>query len=125
MSTIGYVLRSSNRDRTFLRVCDIGKADHWFLEEASCKPVSIFKRPQFLKARKALHKGDTFAVATLDVLSTNPRELLGALQSLKRKGVTVVLVRESFTLCTDLGKAYLAALKSVVKQEKLLQLIVQ
>lgn len=121
MATIGYVLLSSNRDSVLLQVRDIGKPDHWFLEEASSRSVSIFKRPKFLEARKTLREGDIFVVGAVDLLGSNPRELLQALQSLKRKGVTVVVARAPFTLASTHGKAYVAMLRAVVRMQVRLQ----
>ena len=121
MTTIAYVLASSTDDQSaFLQVRDIGKTDHWFVEEASCGSISILKRPEFLKAHKFLRKGDTFVVATVDTLSNSPREVLGALQMLQKKGVSIVFVREDFNLSTTFGRAYLATLRSMVKLERTL-----
>ena len=121
MATFGYVLLSSNRDSVFIQVCDIGRADRWFLEKASYRSVSILKRPEFLEARRGLQSGDTFVVSTVDLLSTDPRELLQALQSLRKKGVTVVIAREPFTLASTYGKAYMATLRALVKMQVGLQ----
>lgn len=88
MTTIAYILASSTDDQSaFLQVCDIGKADHWFIEKASCGSISVLKRPQFLEAQKFLRKGDTFVISTADILSNSPRQLLEALQLLRNKGV--------------------------------------
>jgi DNA invertase Pin-like site-specific DNA recombinase len=121
MATIGYILLSSNRDSAIRQVRDIGKPDRWFIEEASCQSVSVLNRPKFLEARKALGRGDTFVVGAVGLLSTNPRELLQALQSLRRKGVTVVVARAPFTLASTHGKAYMAMLRVVVKMQVRLQ----
>jgi DNA invertase Pin-like site-specific DNA recombinase len=121
MATIGYVQLSSNRDTVCEQILDIGKSDRWFLEKASDRSVSVLKRPKFLEARKALGKGDTFVVGAVGLLSTNPRELLQALQSLRRKGVTVVFARAPFTLASTHGKAYMAMLRTVVKMQVRLQ----
>lgn len=121
MATFGYIVLSGNPDNTVRQVCDIGKPDRWFIEEASNRSVSILKRPKFLEARRALGSGDTFAVATTELLSTNPKELLQALQSLSRKGVSVVLARAPFTLGSTHGKAYMALLRTVVKMQVRLQ----
>ena len=119
MTTIAYVLASSTDDQSaFLQVRDIGKADHWFVEEASSGSISVLKRPQFLEAQKFLRKGDTFVISTVDILSNSPRQLLEALQLLRNKSVTIVLVREGFELSSTSGKAYLAMLKSLVKLER-------
>jgi DNA invertase Pin-like site-specific DNA recombinase len=123
MATIGYILLSSNLGSNYHQACDIGKADYRFLEKASYQSLRILKRPKFLEALKVLHKGDTFAVSTLSVLSTNPKDMLEALQALQRKGVTVVFVQEGFTLSTSLGKAYLAMLRSVAQLEDTLRRI--
>ncbi|MCI3947101.1 recombinase family protein [Pseudomonas syringae] len=114
MATYAYLLLSSDPDSNFLQACDIGKSDGCFLDKASFRSVSVLKRPGFLEARKALRKGDTFVVASIDCLSTNPKELLGALESLKRRGVTIVFVRQGITLSTALGKAYLRTLRTLV-----------
>lgn len=121
MATYGYVLLSSNRDSDILQARDIGKSDQWFVEAASYRSVSILKRPEFLEARKSLKRGDTFVVCATDLLSTNPKELLQALQSLRRKGVSVILARARVTLDSANGKAYLALLRSVVKMQVRLQ----
>jgi DNA invertase Pin-like site-specific DNA recombinase len=121
MAIFGYVLLSSDRDSNFLQVCDIGRSDRWFIESASSRSVSILKRPKFLEARKALRKGDTFVVGATDLLSTNPKELLQALQSLRRRGATVVVARAPFTLASTDGKAYMALLRTVVKMQVRLQ----
>lgn len=119
MTTIAYVLASSTDDQSaFLQVRDIGKADHWFVEEASSGSISVLKRPQFLEAQKFLRKGDTFVISTVDILSNSPRQLLEALQLLRNKSVTIVLVREGFELSSTSGKPYLAMLKSLVKLER-------
>lgn len=121
MAIFGYVVLSSDRDSNFLQVRDIGKSDRWFIEEASSRSVSILKRPKFLEVRKAIGRGDTFVVGATDLLSTNPKELLQALQSLRRKGVTVVVARAPFTLASTNGKAYMALLRTVVKMQVRLQ----
>ena len=121
MAIFGYVVLSSDRDSNLLQVRDIGKSDRWFIEEASSRSVSILKRPKFLEVRKALGRGDTFVVGATDLLSTNPKELLQALQSLRRKGVTVVFARAPFTLASTHGKAYMALLRTVVKMQVRLQ----
>ncbi len=117
MATFGYLLLSSNVDKVLLQVSDIGKSDRWFIDEASCQSMSVLKRPEFSKARKALGRGDTFVVGAVDLLSTNPKELLQALESLRRKGVTVVVARAPFTLGSTHGKAYMAMLRTVVKMQ--------
>ena len=121
MATFGYVLLSSNRDTVCEQILDIGKSDRWFLEKASDRSVGILKRPKFVEARRALMRGDTFVVGAVDFLSTNPRELLQALQSLRRKGVTVVFARAPFTLSSTHGKAYMTMLGTVVKMQVRLQ----
>jgi DNA invertase Pin-like site-specific DNA recombinase len=121
MATYGYVLLSNNLDSNFLQLRDIGKPDRWFLEKASSRSISILKRPKFLEVRKALGRGDTFIVGATDLLSTNPKELLQALQSLRRKGVTVVVARAPFTLASTHGKAYMALLRAVVAMQVRLQ----
>jgi DNA invertase Pin-like site-specific DNA recombinase len=121
MATFGYIVRSWNPDNTVRQVCDIGRPDRWFIEDASDRSVSILKRPKFLEARRALGSGDTFVVAATDILGTNPKELLQALQSLSRKGVSVVLARARVTLDSTDGKAYMALLRSVVKMQVRLQ----
>jgi DNA invertase Pin-like site-specific DNA recombinase len=121
MATFGYVVSSGNRSNTVRQVCDIGKPDRWFVEEASNRSVCILKRPEFLKARKSLKRGDTFVVCSTNLLSTNPKELLQALQSLRRKGVTVVVARAPFTLASTDGKAYMALLRTVAKMQVMLQ----
>ncbi|VVN25557.1 recombinase family protein [Pseudomonas fluorescens] len=121
MATFGYVVRSRNPDNTVRQACDIGTPDRWYIEEASNRSVSILKRPKFLEARKALGRGDTFVVSATEDLSTNPKELLQAFQSLKRKGVTVVVARVPFTLASTHGKAYMALIRSVVAMQVRLQ----
>ncbi|MHC8412551.1 recombinase family protein [Pseudomonas sp. Hz4] len=121
MTTIAYVLASNTDDQSaFLQVRDIGEADHWFVEDASCGSISVLKRPVFLKAHKFLRKGDTFVVATVDILSSSPKAVLEALQLLQKKGVSIVFVREDFNLSSTLGRAYLAMLRSIVKLERTL-----
>lgn len=117
MATFGYVLLSSNRDTGFNQVHDIGRADHWFLEKSSYRPVSIFKRPMFQDAFINIRHGDTFVVCAVDLLSGNPRELLRALLSLKKKGVTVVVARAPFTLTSTYGKAFMSTLRALVKMQ--------
>lgn len=121
MAIFGYVQLSNGRDSNFLQVRDIGRSDRWFIDSASSEFVSIFKRPRFLEARKALRKGDIFVVCATDLLSTNPKELLQALESLRRKGATVVVARAPFTLASTDGKAYMALLRTVVKMQVRLQ----
>lgn len=131
MATYGYIVLSGNTDKTVSQACDIAKVvteachiaklDGVFAEEASNRSVSILKRPKFLEARRALSSGDTFVVAGTDILGTNPKELLQALQSLSRKGVLVVLARSRVTLDSANGKAYMALLRYVVKMQVRLQ----
>jgi len=131
MATFGYIVLSADTDKTVsqacdiakavTQTCDIGKLDDVFVEEASNRSVSILKRPKFLEVRRALSSGDTFVVAATDILGTNPKELLQALQSLSRRGVLVVLARAGVTLDSPDGKAYMALLRSVVKMQVRLQ----
>lgn len=121
MAIIGYILLRGDHDSNYLQAFDIGETDHRFLEKASCESIKILKRPKFIEALDVLRKGDTFVVSTLSVLSTNPRDMLEALQALQRKGVTVVFVREGFNLSSSLGKAYLAMLRSAAKLENTLR----
>ncbi|MFP3925773.1 recombinase family protein [Pseudomonas sp. W5-36] len=131
MATFGYIVLSGNKDKTVSQACDIakavtqacgiGKLDDVFVEEASNRSVSILKRPKFLEVRRALSCGDTFVIAATDILGTNPKELLRALQSLSRKGVSVVLARARVTLDSPDGKAYMVLLRSVVKMQVRLQ----
>ena len=131
MAIFGYIVLSGNTDKTVSQACDIANAvthacdtaklDGVFVEEASNRSVSILKRPKFLEVRRALSSGDIFVVAATDILGTNPKELLQALQSLSRKGVSVVLARARLTLDSPDGKAYMALLRSVVKMQVRLQ----
>ena len=117
MATFGYVLLSSNRDSGCQQVRDIGKADRWFLEKSSYRSVNVFKRPMFQDAFIDIRRGDTFVVCAVDLLSGNPRELLRALLSLKKKGVTVVVARSPFTLTSTYGKEFMATLRALVKMQ--------
>ena len=121
MAIFGYVLLSSHRDSGCQQVRDIGRADRWFLEKSSYRSVSVFKRPMFQDAFIDLGRGDTFVVCAVDLLSSNPKELLRALLSLRKKGVTVVVARAPFTLASTHGKAYMAMLRTVVKMQVGLQ----
>lgn len=117
MATIGYILLGSDPDDNYLQACDIGKADQCFLEGAPCKSIRTIERPKFLEALSKLREGDTFVVSTLSVLSNSPKGMLEALNTLRKKGATVVFVQEGFTLSSRLGRAYLATLRSLAQLE--------
>ena len=65
-----------------------------------------------------VREGDALVVTAVDRLGRNTVDVLTTVESLQRKGVSVVSMREGFDLGTPIGKAMLTMLAAVAELER-------
>ncbi|MDO5532270.1 recombinase family protein [Sutterella sp.] len=97
---IGYIRVSTvdqNLERQKAALNEAG-VDKLFDDKASGKDTD---RPGYKAALLCLSEGDELVVASMDRLSRNVRDLLGEVERLRKRGVSVTFLKEGFTFRPD------------------------
>lgn len=90
----------------------------WFADNGLSGSIPAAQRPSMAELLSYVREGDTVVVAAIDRLGRNTIDVLTTVEVLKRKGVSVVSMREGFDLSTPIGKAMLAMLAAIAELEK-------
>lgn len=124
MAVISY-LRVSTRDQTTenqqQQMEDAGYQvddDFVFVDEGISGSVPAAKRPQLCEAIRTARKGDTFLVVAIDRLGRSAVDVLGTAETLTKKGVRLVSLREGFDLSTPVGKMMLHMMAGFAEMER-------
>ncbi len=121
MTTIAYV-RVSTDDQTTKNqrraIQDRYKVTKWFAEEGVSGMVLAAKRPAMAALLQYVREGDTVVVVAIDRLGRDTIDVLTTVEALRRKGVSVVSMREGFDLATPAGRLMLTMLAAVAELER-------
>jgi len=76
------------------------------------------QRPQLSQVLANALQGDTVVVVAIDRLGRNTMDVLATVETLKKKGVSVVSMREGFDLATPTGNFMLTMLAAMAQLER-------
>jgi len=97
MADIGYIRVSSVDQNTDRQLCDI-KLKKVFTDKCSGKDTD---RPALTDLLEWVRKGDTLHVHSIDRLARNLKDLQVLVESITRKGVSLIFHKESLTFTGD------------------------
>jgi DNA invertase Pin-like site-specific DNA recombinase len=98
---IGYGRVSSTSQNEARQVEALAECERLFIDKASGK--STADRPQLSAALDYVREGDTLRTPSMDRLARNTVDLLGLVESLTERGVTVEFIKERLTFSGDKG----------------------
>ena len=94
---VGYI-RVSSVEQNTARQLDGVHLDHFFTDRCSGKDIN---RPELKECMQYCRKGDTLHVHSIDRLARNLIDLQNIVETMNKKGVTVVFHKESMTFSTN------------------------
>ncbi len=121
MATIAYVRVSTDQQTTDNQkrlILERYKVDRWYEDAAVSGSISMLEREGFAQCYEYLREGDTLIVVAVDRLGRNTIDVLHTVETLKKKGVSIVSLREGFDLSTPIGQAMLTMLSAVAQLER-------
>ena len=89
-----------------------------FSDDGVSGAIAASQRPAMASLLAYVREGDTVVVAAIDRLGRDTIDVLTTVEALKKKGVSVVSMREGFDLATDAGKLMLTMLAAVAELER-------
>ena len=98
--TVGYVRVSSTDQNEARQVEALAGCERLFIDKASGKSTD---RPQLSAVLDYVREGDTIRTPSMDRLARNTVDLLGLVESLTERGVTVEFIKERLTFSGDKG----------------------
>ncbi|APX92575.1 resolvase [Halomonas sp. 1513] len=120
-ATIAYVRVSTDDQTTSAQRHAIEnrfKVDRWFNDEATSGAIKAKERAGFGQLLSYVREADTVVVYAIDRMGRNTIDVLDMVETLQRKGVAVVSIREGFDLSTPMGKAMLTMLAAMAELER-------
>lgn len=90
----------------------------WFRDEGISGTIPAAKRPGFASLLDYVRDGDVVVVTAIDRLGRDTIDVLSTVEAIKRKGASVVSMREGFDLSTPAGEFMLTMLAAVAKLER-------
>jgi DNA invertase Pin-like site-specific DNA recombinase len=90
----------------------------WYQDEAVSGSIPALQRPALADVLKLAKEGDTVVVVAIDRLGRNTLDVLDTVETLRKKGVSVVSLRENFDLSTPFGGFMLTLLAGLATLEK-------
>jgi len=93
-------------------------APRWYQDDAVSGSVPALQRPALAEVLKLAKDGDTVVVVAIDRLGRNTMDVLATVETLKKKGVSVVSLRENFDLATPFGGFMLTLLAGLATLER-------
>jgi len=90
----------------------------WYQDDAVSGSTPALQRPALAKILELADSGDTVVVVAIDRLGRNTMDVLATVETLKKKGVSVVSLRENFDLSTPFGGFMLTLLAGLATLEK-------
>lgn len=122
MSAVIAYLRVSTDDQTCenqrRQIEERFKVGKWFTEEGVSGSVLAASRPAMSALLAYAREGDTVVVVAIDRLGRNTIDVLGTVEALQAKGVSVVSLREGFDLSTACGKLMLTMMAAFSQLER-------
>ena len=121
MATIGYVRVSTNEQSVEAQTHSLAatyNVERWFEDAGVSGAVKALDRPGFAALVAFLRQGDTLVVSAVDRLGRDTLDVLGTVETLQSKGVSIISKREGFDLSTPMGKAMLTMLAAVAELER-------
>lgn len=97
---VGYGRVSSTSQNEARQVEALSECDRVFVDKASGKSTD---RPELTAALDYVRDGDTLRTPSMDRLARNTVDLLGLVESLTERGVTVEFIKERLTFSGDKG----------------------
>ncbi|MBK0332056.1 recombinase family protein [Brachybacterium sp. MASK1Z-5] len=98
---VAYVRVSSAGQNLDRQIEAVGPVDKIYREVQSAASASA--RPQLREALDYVREGDTLVVASIDRLARSLRDMLGIMEELETKGVTVQFATQGLTIRPDGG----------------------
>ena len=89
-----------------------------FSDDGVSGAIAASQRPAMASLLAYVREGDAVVVAAIDRLGRDTIDVLTTVEALKKKGVSVVSMREGFDLATDAGKLMLTMLAAVAELER-------
>lgn len=90
----------------------------WYQDEGVSGTVPALQRPALAKVLELAEAGDTLVVVAIDRLGRDTLDVLNTVETLKKKGVSVVSLRENFDMTTPIGGFMLTLLAGLASLEK-------
>lgn len=90
----------------------------WYQDEGVSGTVPAAQRPALAKVLELVESGDTLVVVAIDRLGRDTLDVLHTVETLKKKGVSVVSLRENFDMTTPIGGFMLTLLAGLASLEK-------
>lgn len=90
----------------------------WYQDEGVSGTVPAAQRPALAKVLELVEAGDTLVVVAIDRLGRDTLDVLNTVETLKKKGVSVVSLRENFDMTTPIGGFMLTLLAGLASLEK-------
>lgn len=90
----------------------------WYQDDAVSGSIPALQRPALADVLKLAKEGDTVVVVAIDRLGRNTLDVLDTVETLRKKGVSVVSLRENFDLSTPFGGFMLTLLAGLATLEK-------
>lgn len=91
------------------------KIEKWFIEKVSAKDTN---RPKLQELLEFVREGDTLHIHDFSRLARSTKDLLEIVESLNRKGVTLVSNKESIDSSTPTGKLMLTMIGAINEFER-------
>lgn len=117
MAKIAYI-RVSTVDQNEARQIEALKKygiDKWFEEKISGKNTD---RPEFKKMMEYIREGDTVYIHDFSRLARNTKDLLGIVEELEKKNITLVSNKENIDTSTATGKLMLTMIGAIAEFER-------
>lgn len=117
MSNIAYIRVSTvdqneARQREALKLYNI---DKWYIEKVSGKNTD---RPKFLEMMEYIREGDTVYIKDFSRLSRSTSDLLKIMETLKRRKITLISLKEKIDTSTPTGKLMLTMVGAINEFER-------
>ncbi len=90
----------------------------WYQDEAVSGTIPAAQRPALARVLELTESGDTLVVVAIDRLGRDTLDVLNTVETLRKKGVSVVSLRENFDLSTPFGGFMLTLLAGLATLEK-------
>lgn len=90
----------------------------WYQDEGVSGTVPALQRPALAKVLELVEAGDTLVVVAIDRLGRDTLDVLNTVETLKKKGVSVVSLRENFDMTTPIGGFMLTLMAGLASLEK-------
>ena len=87
-------------------------------EDAGVSGKTMITRPDFIRMKKCLRKGDTIIAVSLSRIGRNVNEISSFLQDIEKTGVTLILTEEEINTGTAMGRAFVNMMATMHQLER-------